>query len=98
MVADKLHGMDARLIIALRNGTPVPDAKLNALLLFTRETVLSRERPDLSDVNAFYQAGYDGRAVLAEILAISMKTLSNYVNIMSQTPLDPAFADYKYVP
>ena len=95
MVADKMQGMDADLINALRTGAPLPDAKLNALAVLTRKMVISHGRPNTDDIAAFFEAGYDTQAVLGVILGISVKTLSNYVNILSQTPVDAAFADYK---
>lgn len=94
MVADKMQGMDAAVIAALRTGEAVPDNKLNTLAAFTREMVSSRGRPSSDHIAAFLDAGYDNTAVLGVILGISVKTLSNYVNIISQTPLDAAFADY----
>lgn len=95
MVADKMQGMGADLINALRAGAPLPEAKLNALSIFTRKMVTSYGRPSADDMAAFFEAGYDTQAVLGIILGISVKTLSNYVNILSQTPVDAAFADYK---
>ncbi len=94
MVADKMQGMDAAVIAALRIGGIVPDTKLNALATFTREMVSSRGRPSSDHIAAFFEAGYDNTAVLGIILGVSVKTLSNYVNIISETPLDAAFADY----
>lgn len=98
MVADKMHGMNADLIAALRNGAVLPDPKLNALSAFTRKMVTSRGRPDAPVRDAFFAAGYDSSAVLGVILGISVKTLSNYVNLASDTPLDAAFADYAVAP
>ncbi|MBL4749565.1 MAG: carboxymuconolactone decarboxylase family protein [Amylibacter sp.] len=94
MVADKMQGMDAATIAALRIGDTLLDAKLDALAVFTREMVSRKGRPSSEHITAFFDAGYDNTAVLGIILGISVKVLSNYVNIISQTPLDPAFADY----
>jgi len=44
------------------------------------------------DIEAFLEAGYAKEQILEVILGVSMKTLSNYVNHIAQTPLDTAFA------
>ncbi len=79
-------------ISALRNSQPLPDAKLNALVAFTRAVV--RERgwvagsPELNDL---FAAGYTHQHALDVILGVAMKTLSNYTNHLTDTPLDAAF-------
>lgn len=94
MIADKVHGMSAELINALRTKTDLPDAKLNALATFTRIMVHARGRASQDELAAFFKAGYSANDVLGVILGVSVKTLSNYVNILSNTPVDAAFAEY----
>ncbi|MEO0909851.1 MAG: carboxymuconolactone decarboxylase family protein, partial [Pseudomonadota bacterium] len=36
----------------------------------------------------FFAAGYDHRAVLDVILGLAQKTMSNYINHVAETPLD----------
>jgi alkylhydroperoxidase family enzyme len=70
----KMIKMDACVIAALRAGTPLPDAKLEALHRFT--TLVVRERgfvPD-ADVNAFLAAGYTRENVLEVILGVPTHT------------------------
>jgi uncharacterized peroxidase-related enzyme len=95
MLADKKSGVPADSLAALRAGTDLPDAKLQALASFTAAMVLTRGNPEKAAVDAFLAAGYGERQVLAVILAISCKTLSNYVNHMAGTPVDAVFASYK---
>ena len=73
---------------ALRDETPLPTAKLEALRTFTLQML--RERGNVSDaqMQAFFDAGYNHRAVLDIILGLSQKVMSNYVNHVAETPLD----------
>ena len=84
----KMIKMDAGVIAALRAGTPLPDARLEALHRFT--TLVVRERgfvPD-ADVDAFLAAGYTRRNVLEVILGVATKVMSNYTNHLVHTPYD----------
>jgi len=84
----KMIKMDAGVIAALRAGTPLPDARLEALHRFT--TLVVRERgfvPD-ADVDAFLAGGYTRRNVLEVILGVATKVMSNYTNHLVHTPYD----------
>jgi uncharacterized peroxidase-related enzyme len=76
---------------ALRNGTHIPDARLLALSRFTRLLVQKRGLPSQADLVLFRAAGYTDAQVLQIILAIGVKTLSNYTNHICATPVDNAF-------
>jgi alkylhydroperoxidase family enzyme len=84
----KMIKMDAGVIDALRAGTTLPDAKLEALHRFT--TLVVRERgfvPD-ADVDAFLAAGYTRQNVLEVILGVATKVMSNYTNHIVHTEND----------
>ncbi len=82
----------ADVVQALRDGTPLSDPKLEALRQFGLAVVRERGWVQEADVAAFLAAGYTRRHVLEVVLAISLKTISNYVNHMADTPLDDMFA------
>ena len=79
-------------IAALRNGSFLDDAKLEALRRFTVKVVDTRGRPSEADLEAFFAAGYTRRHVLDVLAAVALKTLTNYTNHISETELDEAFA------
>ena len=80
-------------ISALRNGQPTSDAKLNALVAFTQAVVRDRGWVAGSqELKDFFAAGYMQQHALDVILGVAMKTLSNYTNHLTDTPLDAAFA------
>ncbi len=83
-------GLDAKVIEAVRLGNPVPDSKLRALFDFTKTLVETRGWVPESDIDHFFAAGYSKRHILDAVLAVSLKTLSNYVNHIAGTPLDRA--------
>ena len=88
----KMRKVDAEVLIALREGTPIADPKLEALRDFTLAVV--RDRGWVSDAQqqAFLEVGYTPAQALEVVLGVTMKTLSNYTNHLAETPLDPAFA------
>lgn len=87
----KMMKVSEEISDALRNETPLPTAKLEALRTFTVQMV--RERGNVTDaqLQAFLDAGYNHRAVLDVVLGLAQKTMSNYVNHMAQTPVDEPF-------
>ena len=76
---------------ALRNGTTLPDPKLDALATFTLAMLETRGLPSHAQVDAFLGAGYTEQHVLFVVLALAVKTISNYSNHLFHTPVDAAF-------
>lgn len=95
MIADKKSQVPADSLAALRDGTALPDAKLDALARFTAAMVQSRGNPDREAIDAFLAAGYSERHVLAIIVAMACKTFSNTVNHLAGTEVDAPFAPYR---
>ncbi len=91
-VADKLSKVPPEVTDAIRDDGEIKDHRLAALRTFTRTMVVSWGRPRQDDVAAFMQAGYSEAHILDIILAISVKTISNYSNHIFDTPVDAAFA------
>lgn len=88
--------LPSEVVAALRSGTELPDARLNALSQFTREVVRERGRVSPDGIRAFLSAGFERRHVLEVLVAVTMKTLSNYTNHLAETPLDEAFAPHAW--
>ncbi|GEQ97397.1 hypothetical protein JCM17844_10340 [Iodidimonas gelatinilytica] len=79
---------------ALRNETPLPDARLEALRSFTLSVVRNRGNVDDETVQAFLDAGFTKRHVLEVILGLAQKVMSNYTNHITKTPVDAPFAKF----
>lgn len=93
--------LPADVIAALRDGRPLADRKLEALRSFTLRVVRERGFVADADVQSFLAAGYTKADLLAVLLGVTMKTLSNYTNHIAATPLNKefeAFAWSKKVP
>lgn len=96
MLADKVSKVPSGVLDAIRNDRPIPDAKLAALDAFTRVLFRTRGLPAQDDVKTFLAAGYEEQHILQIILALAVKTLSNYSNHLTHPPLDEVFAAYSW--
>jgi uncharacterized peroxidase-related enzyme len=81
-------GVPQEALDALRDGTPIPDARLEALRTFAAKMTANRGHVPDGDVQAFLDAGFGTPQVLEVVLAIGLKTISNYTNHLAHTPLD----------
>ncbi len=95
MMAEKKSGVPAEVLQAIRARKPIPSARLSALYTLTAEMVNTQGRPGPATVKAFLQAGFQERDVLYVVLAIAVKTLSNYTNHALATPVDDVFSAYR---
>jgi uncharacterized peroxidase-related enzyme len=91
MLAD-MSKVPTEVTDALRDGQTLPDARLDALATFTTAMVESRGLPTATDLDAFLAAGFTETDVLQVLLAIAVKTISNYSNHLFHTEVDRAFA------
>ena len=93
-----MHSVPEQAIAALRNDEPIDDPRLEALRKFTTSVVENRGFVPESEVKAFLEAGFSRAQILAVILGVSLKTISNYTNHIAETPLDEVFAGQKWQP
>jgi uncharacterized peroxidase-related enzyme len=92
-IADKKSMVPTEVTDAIRDGNKILDNKLAALNAFTTTMVVERGLPSKKDVGVFVGAGFSERQILEIILAISVKTISNYSNHLFHTPVDEMFED-----
>jgi len=92
----KMMKVDDAIIEALRNQTPLADAKLEALRTLTLSITRNRGNVSQADLEAFYAAGYGEQQVLEIILGLSQKVISNYTNHIANTPVDEAFQKFAW--
>ena len=81
---------------ALRNETPLSDARLETLREFTLSVVRDRGAVNEEAVQAFLDAGFTKRQILEVILGVSQKVMSNYTNHLAKTPVDEPFAKFEW--
>ncbi len=92
----KMMKVDDAITEALRNETPLPNARLEALRTFTLLVVRDRGNVSNENVQAFLDAGFTNRSILDVILGYSQKVMSNYVNHFAQTPVDKVFEKFAW--
>lgn len=98
MIGDKVSKVPPDVLTAIRSGTGIPDTKLAALAAFTSHMFSTRGRPTATSLKAFLDAGYTEAQVLEIVLALAVKTLSNYANHVNNPKVDEAFAAYAWNP
>ena len=93
-LADAMSGVPSDVTAAIRDANPVPEKKLSALSDFAQLMVTKRGFPDRVEVEVFLSAGYEEKDILEIILAIAVKTISNYSNHIFHTEVDEVFAKH----
>lgn len=88
--------VDDAIIEALRNETPLPSDRLEALRTFTLEMVRRRGEVDDATLRRFLEAGFTRQQVLEVVLGIAQKVMSNYTNHLAETPVDAAFEPFAW--
>ena len=90
-LAKRVAKVDPALVAATRRREPLADAKLDALVTFTRTIVEQRGMLAEAEVAAFLDAGYTKAQVIEVLLGVGMKTFNNYVDHIAHTPLNDQF-------
>ncbi|THA68246.1 carboxymuconolactone decarboxylase family protein [Streptomyces sp. A0642] len=87
-------GADAGVIAALRDGTPLPDGRLEAVRQFTLAVIATGGAVDDGALQAFLAHGYTPRNALEVVLGIGAYTLSTLANRLTDAPIDPQLARF----
>lgn len=90
------QNLDNSLIEAVRAGTPLDDARFEALRQFTQAIVVSKGRDAKTELQAFLAAGYTRQQVFDVVLGISVKMFSNQVVGLTELPLDETFKPFRW--
>lgn len=96
VIADAVSKVPPEVTEAIREDRNIAEPRLAALGAFTRSMLRSRGFAKRADLDAFLAAGFTERHVLEVILAIAVKTISNYANHLFGTPLDHQFAGHEW--
>lgn len=83
-------------IEALRNGTVLHDAKLQALHDFTKALLDNRGHIGDEKLNEFLSAGYTKRQALEVLTGLASKLISNFTNALTHTKVDDAMKPYAW--
>jgi len=84
----KAAGVPEDVIRAIVNRVPLKDARAEALRRFVSQVVEGRGWLAEADIQAFFSQGFSKAQLLDVMVGISMKTLSNYINHMTDPPIE----------
>ncbi|MEM9032180.1 MAG: carboxymuconolactone decarboxylase family protein [Pseudomonadota bacterium] len=87
MIANAMK-VDPAITEALRNETPLPTPRLEALRTFTLAMLRSRGNVTQAETEAFLAAGFTRQQILEVVLGLAQKVMSNYTNHVAETPID----------
>jgi len=96
-IADNQSKVPEDITNAIRDGKAIPDEKLQALGQYAKAVVESRGYPSDEVTNNLKAHGYTDKHIAGVITAVGMKTFSNYINHIANTPLDQAFEGRKWI-
>jgi len=85
----KMKQASQQSLDAIYAGEPVEDPQDAALAGFTQTVVESRGKPGEAAINAFMSAGFTKQQILEVMLIVSIKTLSNYINHLTNPEPNP---------
>ena len=91
-------GLTADQVEALRAGGPLAEDRLEALRWFAARVAAGRGWVHEDETTRFLEAGFTRRHALDVVLGVVTKALSNYVNHLADTPLDPFMRGAEWTP
>jgi alkylhydroperoxidase family enzyme len=90
--------LDAPVVESIREQLPIDNARLEAVAVFTRAVIAARGGVSDGQLNTFRAAGFTDANALEVVLGVSLATLCNFANNLSQNELNPELAAYRWEP
>jgi len=90
--------LDVPVVESIRDQQPIDDARLNAVAVFTRAVIATRGGVSDEELSTFRAAGFTDANALEVVLGVSLATLCNFANNLSQNELNPELAAYRWEP
>ena len=94
-IAKAFQKIPAEIVAAIRAGKATGDNKTDALIALVRELVSKRGHASRATIDNFLAVGFTKVQVMELLMAVALKTISNYLDHISPAPLDAAFASEK---
>lgn len=92
LIAKNMKNVDADIVNAIRDGEVIADPMLEALATFTKVVVNERGFVSGKPTDDFLAAGFSKAHALEVVLGVTMKTLSNYTNHLTETAVNEQFS------
>ena len=90
-VAKSMLHMPAAVVAAVRARQPAANAQLDALVNLTREVVQPRGHVAPATIQPFLDAGFHREQIGEVLVAVALKTISNYTHHFSHVEIDAPF-------
>ena len=84
----KMNGFTDEQILELRAGNASFDNKLDALAKLAKNITENRGATDSQVLENFFEAGWTKENLIATIVLVGDKTISNYINNTTEIPVD----------
>ncbi|WP_144140765.1 carboxymuconolactone decarboxylase family protein [Paraburkholderia sp. BCC1884] len=97
-VALKKAQLPQSLVDGIRGQEKIDDARLDAVAVFTKAVIASRGAVSDEALEAFRGAGFTDANALEVVLGVSLATLCNFANNLSQNDLNEQLATYRWQP
>jgi uncharacterized peroxidase-related enzyme len=94
-IAKAFLKVPAETVAAIRAGESTGNKKTDAIITLVRELVSKRGHASPEAIENFLAVGYTKIQVMELLMAIALKTISNYLDHISPAPLDAAFQSEK---
>ncbi len=94
-LALKKAGLPRCQVVALQQRAKLDDARLDALVDFTRAVIVSRGAVADGELAAFLAAGFDVAQALEVILGVSLATLCNFANNFARNEINPELQAFR---
>ncbi|MTI29941.1 carboxymuconolactone decarboxylase family protein [Xanthovirga aplysinae] len=89
----KMNGFSEDQILELRSGSASFDRKLDALVKLTAAAVENKGKVSEELKEAFFNQGYNEANLIDVVMLIGDKTISNFINNLTDLPIDFPLAD-----
>lgn len=95
-VATRKANLPAAQVLALQNGTPVGDARLDAVAAFTTAVIATRGAVSDAALSDWRAAGFQDGQALEVVLGVSLATLCNFANNLAQSDINPELQPFAH--
>lgn len=95
-VATKKAQLPASQVLALQNGQPTGDARLDAVAAFTKAVIATRGAVPDAALAQLRAAGYSDAQALEVVLGVSLATLCNFANNLAQSDINPELQPFAH--
>lgn len=86
--AAKANGISSTILNAVRKKNVLEDQRLNILVNTAQKIVETNGNIDTEDLDRFYNAGFSPENIMEIIVGVSLKTISNYINHITENVIN----------